>query len=66
MVINYRINNVDKTIILYHNVKCTKTDKLDLTYSWNQGKMKIFYFNENNLIVNEEIDMNAFIEIYDE
>ncbi|CAD8160802.1 unnamed protein product [Paramecium pentaurelia] len=66
MVINYRINNIDKTIILYHNVKCTKTDKLDLTYSWNQGKMKLFYFNENNLIVNEEIDINAFIEIYDE
>ncbi|CAK77506.1 unnamed protein product (macronuclear) [Paramecium tetraurelia] len=66
MVINYRINNVDKTIILYHNVKCTKSDKLDLTYSWNQGKMKVFYFNENNLIVNEEIDINAQIEIYDE
>ncbi|CAD8078852.1 unnamed protein product [Paramecium sonneborni] len=66
MVINYRINNVDKTIILYHNVKCTKTQKLDLTYSWSQGKMKVFYFNENNLITNQEIDMNAFIEIYDE
>ncbi|CAK71945.1 unnamed protein product (macronuclear) [Paramecium tetraurelia] len=66
MVINYKINNTDKTIILYHNEKCIKQDKSDLAYSWNQGKLKVYYFNENNLIVNEEIDLNAFIEIYDE
>lgn len=42
MILNYRLNSIDKTLVLYNQGKVEKLNKLDTTYSWEESSLKVF------------------------